>query len=51
MEKLLEVTVKETDMAGKKEVELEKIRTENIHIQKKLKEMALGKEDSDEIAK
>lgn len=51
LEKLLEVTLKETDQASKKEIELERLKTENIQIQKKLKEMALGKEESDELGK
>jgi len=42
LEKLMENTLKDTQKARESLIELEQLRTENLNLQKKLKEMAFG---------
>ena len=42
LEKLMETTLKDTQKARSALVELEQLKTENINLQKQLKEMAFG---------
>ena len=49
LEKLLEATMKDSEKASKRVVEFEKIRTENLRMQEKLKEMAFGAKENEEV--
>ena len=51
LEKLLDKTLKDTQMARETVQELERLRTENLELQKRIKETAYGGKDMNEQAR
>jgi len=49
LESLLENTMKDTEQAGRQAVELEKIKSENLDLQQRLKQKVYGKRENEEI--
>jgi chromosome segregation ATPase len=49
LEQLLENTMKDTEKASKQAIDLEKIRSENLELQEKLKQKVYGKRENEEI--
>ena len=49
LEKLLEATMKDSEKASRRVVELERLKSENLGLKNKLKEMAYGDRESEQV--
>jgi len=51
LEKLLEATMKDSEKASKRVLEFEQLQTDNLRMKDKLKQMAYGEKESEEVEK